>query len=82
MVLVSTKKINNKVEIKVSDNGNGIPQKVVDKIFQPFFTTKPTGQGTGLGLSLSYDIIKAHGGELKVETKVGEGAEFIIQLPL
>jgi two-component system NtrC family sensor kinase len=81
-VSVSTKKINDKIEIKVADNGNGIPQKVLDKIFQPFFTTKPTGQGTGLGLSLSYDIIKAHGGELKVETKEGEGAEFIIQLPL
>ena len=70
------------IEIKVSDNGGGIPQKILDKIFQPFFTTKPTGQGTGLGLSLSYDIVKAHGGELKVETKEGEGAEFIIQLPL
>jgi signal transduction histidine kinase len=81
-VLVSTKKVNGKVEIRVSDNGNGIPQKVLDKIFQPFFTTKPTGQGTGLGLSLSYDIVKAHGGELKVETKEGEGSEFIIQLPL
>ena len=69
------------VLISVKDNGNGIPQKVLDKIFQPFFTTKPTGQGTGLGLSLSYDIIKAHGGEMKVETKEGEGAEFIIQLP-
>ena len=69
------------IEIKVSDNGGGIPQKVLDKIFQPFFTTKPTGQGTGLGLSLSYDIVKAHGGELKVETKEGEGSEFIIQLP-
>jgi two-component system NtrC family sensor kinase len=80
-VTVSTKKINNKLEIRVKDSGNGIPQKVLDKIFQPFFTTKPTGQGTGLGLSLSYDIIKAHGGELKVETKEGEGAEFIIQLP-
>ena len=57
-------------------------QKVVDKIFQPFFTTKPTGQGTGLGLSLSYDIIKAHGGEIKVGTKEGEGVEFIIQLPI
>jgi signal transduction histidine kinase len=79
-VSVSTKKYNGKVEIKVSDNGNGIPQKVLDKIFQPFFTTKPTGQGTGLGLSLSYDIVKAHGGELKVETKEGEGSEFIIQL--
>jgi signal transduction histidine kinase len=69
------------VEIGIRDNGNGVPQKVLDKIFQPFFTTKPTGQGTGLGLSLSYDIIKAHGGELKVETKEGEFAEFIIQLP-
>ena len=81
-VSVSTKKINDKVEIKVKDNGNGIPQKVLDKIFQPFFTTKPTGQGTGLGLSLSYDIVKAHGGEIKVETKEGEGTEFIIQLPV
>ncbi len=81
-VSVSTKKINGKVEVKVEDNGNGIPQKVLDKIFQPFFTTKPTGQGTGLGLSLSYDIIKAHGGELKVETKEGEGSEFIIVLPI
>ena len=70
------------VEIKVRDNGNGIPQKVLDKIFQPFFTTKPTGQGTGLGLSLSYDIAKAHGGDLKVETKVGEGTLFIIELPV
>ncbi len=68
------------VLISVTDNGNGIPQNIVDKIFQPFFTTKPTGQGTGLGLSLSYDIIKAHGGELKVETKEGEGSMFIIQL--
>ena len=70
-----------KVEIKVTDNGNGIPQKVLDKIFQPFFTTKPTGQGTGLGLVLSYDIVKAHGGELRVKTMEGEGSEFIIQLP-
>jgi len=81
IVSLSTKKNNGKIEIKVSDNGNGIPQKILDKIFQPFFTTKPTGQGTGLGLSLSYDIIKAHGGELKVETKVGEGSEFIVLLP-
>ncbi|MFZ1321057.1 MAG: ATP-binding protein [Ignavibacteria bacterium] len=80
-VSVSTKKIGDKVEIAVKDNGNGIPQKVMDKIFQPFFTTKPTGQGTGLGLSLSYDIVKAHGGELKVETKEGEGTTFIISLP-
>ena len=97
-VWVSTKRINSpsgsqaerregtefggKVEIKVKDNGPGISQKILDKIFQPFFTTKPTGQGTGLGLSLSYDIVKAHGGELKVETKEGEGSEFIIQLPI
>ena len=80
-VLVNTEKQNGKVEIKVKDNGNGIPQKLLDKIFQPFFTTKPTGQGTGLGLSLAYDIVKAHGGELKVETKEGEGSTFIIQLP-
>jgi signal transduction histidine kinase len=80
-VSVNTKKVANKVLISVKDNGNGIPQKVVDKIFQPFFTTKPTGQGTGLGLSLSYDIVKAHGGELKVETREGEGAAFSIQLP-
>ncbi len=70
------------VQIKVSDNGGGISQKILDKIFQPFFTTKPTGQGSGLGLSLSYDIVKAHGGELKVETNEGEGAEFIIILPV
>ena len=80
-VSVSTKKEGNKVLISVKDNGNGIPQKILDKIFQPFFTTKPTGQGTGLGLSLSYDIVKAHGGVLKVETKEGEGSEFIIQIP-
>ncbi len=91
-VSVSTKKLGYKVLISVSDNGNGIPSHVVDKIFQPFFTTKPTGQGTGLGLSLSYDIIHSHGGELKVETlpaeaaaqagKKGEGTTFIINLPV
>ena len=80
-VSISTKKSGDKVLISVKDNGNGIPQKILDKIFQPFFTTKPTGQGTGLGLSLSYDIVKAHGGELRVETHEGEGSEFIIQLP-
>ena len=86
-VTVTTRRLNSpsgdggKILISVNDNGNGIPQKVVDKIFQPFFTTKPTGQGTGLGLSLSYDIVKANGGELKVETKEGEGSEFIISLP-
>jgi two-component system NtrC family sensor kinase len=81
-VLVTTKRTGNKVEITVRDNGTGIPQKVLDKIYQPFFTTKPTGQGTGLGLSMSYDIIKAHGGELKVNTKEGEFAEFRILLPV
>ncbi len=81
-ISISTKKINGIVEIKVSDNGNGIPKKIIDKIFQPFFTTKPTGQGTGLGLSLSYDIIKAHGGEIKVETNEGEGSTFVTRLPV
>jgi signal transduction histidine kinase len=80
-ISLSTKKINNKVELTVKDNGNGIPQKALDKIFQPFFTTKPTGEGTGLGLSLSYDIVKAHGGEIKVNTKEGEETVFIIQIP-
>ncbi|WP_240510791.1 tetratricopeptide repeat-containing sensor histidine kinase [Algoriphagus antarcticus] len=70
------------VKISVSDNGSGVPDSNKEKIFQPFFTTKPTGQGTGLGLSLSYDIVKAHGGELKVESKEGEGSEFMILLPL
>ena len=86
IVSVSTKAVESPagrlgIEIRVKDNGIGIPQKIVDKIFQPFFTTKPTGQGTGLGLSLSYDIVKAHGGSLKVETKEGERSIFIIQLP-
>ena len=80
-VTVSTKQKDNAIEISVADNGNGIPENIHEKIFQPFFTTKPTGHGTGLGLSLSYDIVKAHGGELKVETKEGEGSMFIIQLP-
>ena len=82
-VSVSTKLLNGKVLILVKDNGNGIPQKVIDKIFQPFFTTKPTGEGTGLGLSMSYDIItKGHGGQLSVETVEGEGSLFIIHLPV
>jgi signal transduction histidine kinase len=81
-VSLSTKQKDSSVEIKVADNGNGIPQNIIDKIFQPFFTTKPTGQGTGLGLSLAYDIVKAHGGELKVKTKEGEGSEFVIELPI
>jgi len=81
VVSITTKNDNGKVEIKVADNGNGVPQKVLDKIFHPFFTTKPTGVGTGLGLSLSYDIVKAHGGDLKVETNEGVGSEFIVILP-
>jgi signal transduction histidine kinase len=81
-VSISTKKISNKIEVRVVDNGNGISPEILNKIFQPFFTTKPTGQGTGLGLSLAYDIVKAHGGELKVETREGEGAEFVIRLPV
>jgi len=81
-VEISTKREHGKILIAVKDNGTGIPQKVLDKIFQPFFTTKPTGQGTGLGLSLSYDIVKAHGGELTVQSTEGEGSFFIMQLPL
>jgi signal transduction histidine kinase len=82
MVMVSTKMADGKVELKVKDNGIGIPQKVLDKIYQPFFTTKPGGQGTGLGLSLSYDIVtKGHGGQISVDTKEGEFAEFTIRLP-
>jgi len=82
VVAVATKKLNDRIEVSVKDNGTGIPQKVLDKIFQPFFTTKPTGQGTGLGLSLSYDIVKAHNGELKLETREGEGTTFIISIPV
>jgi signal transduction histidine kinase len=81
-VSVSTKRMGEKVLISVKDNGNGIPPKVLDKIFQPFFTTKPTGQGTGLGLSMSYDIVKAHGGDIKVESVEGQGTEFIVIIPL
>ena len=81
-VIVSTKKSNKKVVIKVKDNGFGIPKSSLDKVFQPFFTTKPPGQGTGLGLSLSYDVIKAHDGTIKAETKEGEGSLFVVELPL
>jgi signal transduction histidine kinase len=81
-ISVTTKRTDGHVSIHVKDNGNGIPKDIQDKIFQPFFTTKPTGQGTGLGLSLAYDIIKAHSGELKVESKEEEGSEFVIQLPI
>jgi len=80
-ISVSTKLINGRAKIRVGDNGNGIPKKVIDKIFQPFFTTKPTGEGTGLGLSLSYDIIKTVGGTLQVESEEGEGAAFVILIP-
>ena len=87
-VTVSTKKLTTpsgdaEVEIRVKDNGNGIPEAIKEKIFQPFFTTKPTGQGTGLGLSMSYDIItKGHGGDLKVDTKEGRGSTFTISIPI
>ena len=81
IVSISTKKVDDTIEITVRDNGSGIPQNLLDKIFQPFFTTKPTGEGTGLGLSLSYDIIKAHEGQLKVTTKETEFTEFKIILP-
>jgi signal transduction histidine kinase len=91
-VTISTKKINGKAEMRVADNGKGIPKKILDKIFQPFFTTKPTGQGTGLGLSLAYDIVKAHAGEIRVKTQSvewpeqagtdGQGSEFVITLPI
>jgi signal transduction histidine kinase len=80
-VIVATKNHGHKIVISVKDNGPGIPDSIKDKIFQPFFTTKPSGQGTGLGLSLSYDIVKAHGGKLRVESMNGEGADFIIELP-
>ena len=81
-VTVKTIKAGNNVEVHVTDNGNGIPDDVLKKIFQPFFTTKPTGEGTGLGLSLSYDIVKAHGGKLKVNTIKGEGTTFKIIIPI
>ena len=91
-VTVSTKRVNGKIEIKVADNGNGIPKRVIDKIFQPFFTTKPTGEGTGLGLSMSYDIVtQGHGGSLNVETQANDepnsngkttGTQFIISIPV
>ncbi|WP_296704088.1 ATP-binding protein [Algoriphagus sp.] len=80
-VKISTKNFEEYVEIIVSDNGNGIPESIQQKIFQPFFTTKPTGQGTGLGLSLSYDIIRSHGGKIQVESGVGSGADFKLIIP-
>jgi signal transduction histidine kinase len=78
----SASRHNSEVRIEVKDNGSGIPSTYIKKIFQPFFTTKPTGEGTGLGLSLSYDMVKAHGGELSVSSVEGEGSKFIIQIPL
>lgn len=82
VVSVRTNQVAGRVEIVIKDNGTGIPQRTLDKIFQPFFTTKPTGQGTGLGLSLSYDIVKAHGGEIKVDSAENEGTMFTIILPV
>jgi signal transduction histidine kinase len=79
---VSTAQQNGSVFIKIKDNGTGIPESIRNKIMQPFFTTKPTGEGTGLGLSLSYDIVvKGHGGKIDLESKEGEGSEFTIVLP-
>jgi signal transduction histidine kinase len=80
-ISISTRQANGMIEIAVKDNGKGIPENIRQKIFQPFFTTKPTGEGTGLGLSLSYDIIKAHGGEIRVNSEEGKGSEFVIKLP-
>jgi signal transduction histidine kinase/ligand-binding sensor domain-containing protein len=81
-VSIATRKTKNNLELRVADNGNGIPERLREKIFQPFFTTKPTGQGTGLGLSLAYDIVKAHGGQITVETEEGRGSSFTILLPV
>ena len=82
-VSVTTSIENSQVIIKVKDNGNGIPDAIKEKIMQPFFTTKPTGEGTGLGLSLTYDmVVKGHGGKIDVNTKEGEYSEFVIALPL
>jgi two-component system, NtrC family, sensor kinase len=81
-VSVQTKRVHDRIEVRITDNGNGISKKMIDKIFQPFFTTKPAGQGTGLGLSLSYDVVKAHGGDINVESREGEFTEFLIQIPM
>ncbi|MCB0602047.1 MAG: GHKL domain-containing protein, partial [Saprospiraceae bacterium] len=81
-ISISTKRSDGQIEIRITDNGPGIPDNIKDKIFQPFFTTKPTGQGTGLGLSLAYDIVKAHGGMITVESHPGEGSVFVLQLPI
>jgi signal transduction histidine kinase len=82
LVSISTRMLGDKIEISITDNGTGMPDKVKEKIFQPFFTTKPTGEGTGLGLSLSYDIVtKGHSGKLEVQSTEGEGTMFTISLP-
>lgn len=82
-ITLITKNLGDRIEIRIRDNGPGIPPNIMDKIFQPFFTTKPAGQGTGLGLSLAYDIVtKGHNGTLKVSSEEGQGSEFIIQLPV
>jgi signal transduction histidine kinase len=81
-VSVSTRRVDDLIELRIADNGLGIPDEVKDKIFEPFFTTKPSGSGTGLGLSLSYEIVTSgHGGEMKVESRPGEGATFVVSLP-
>ncbi|HLX90693.1 MAG TPA: HAMP domain-containing sensor histidine kinase [Puia sp.] len=81
VISVTSRKLADHVQFTVKDNGEGIPKKIIDKVFQPFFTTKPPGQGTGLGLSISYEMVKAHGGELKVDTREGEYTEFTVVLP-
>ena len=78
---ISTRSADDDIEVRFRDNGTGMPQEVVDKIFNPFYTTKATGRGTGLGLSLSMDIIRSHGGSIEVETEAGEYTEFLITLP-
>ncbi|HPH21374.1 MAG TPA: ATP-binding protein, partial [Haliscomenobacter sp.] len=82
-VTINSRKLENAIEISVKDNGNGIPDAIHEKIFQPFFTTKPTGQGTGLGLSLAYDIVtKGHGGSLEMDSQPGKGSSFTMVLPI
>ena len=83
LVNIQTELINNKIKIQISDNGQGMSDETIDKVFQPFYTTKPTGQGTGLGMSISYDIVtQGHGGELTVKSEIGEGSQFVIELPI
>ncbi|MDO9372768.1 MAG: HAMP domain-containing sensor histidine kinase, partial [Ferruginibacter sp.] len=82
LIKVGTRRVDNNIHISVEDNGNGITQKILEKIFQPFFTTKPTGQGTGLGLSLAYDTVKAHNGEIKVDSEENVGTTITIILPI